>query len=288
MSGYSPRFGVSAGFKPDATPREFAAKLGEFGFTALEVNAPYVERHGEALADLAAGFEALTFHLPHDAAHKVLSADPAADDEIFEKLRAHLARGARIGARTFVLHLSNIVGQRLEEYWGRSADFARRMGDVAAAHGSVVGVENCYPVVRYGPVARRFLDEVDHPAVGLTLDGGHFWSALSEDEYGRHKDHDLTGTAEGARILNDRLVEMAREAAPRIVNLHLHNLRPDDWYDHQPLGSGVMDYGPFFDELRRAGYDRTGIVEIRPTGGTWEGFERSAEYLQRFMPGRGM
>ena len=130
-------------------------------------------------------------------------------------------------------------------------------------------------------VARRFFDEVDRPSVGLTLDTGHFWSALCEDEFGYHKEDPIMRTPEGNRLLNRMCCEMARAVGERLVNIHIHNLRPGDWLDHQPVDSGVMRYREFFQILRDIGYGRTVIVEIRPTEG-WVGFESSAAFLQRF------
>jgi hypothetical protein len=42
-----------------------------------------------------------------------------------------------------------------------------------------------------------------------------------------------------------------------------------------------MHYEEFFAILRRQRYDRTIIVELRPTG-NWDAFESSAEFLQEY------
>jgi len=288
---YDPKFGLSAGYRGDVSPQGMLAKLREFGFTALELNPGYLDEHREELAEVAGEFAELTFHLPHSGENGVLAEDEPADDAVFERYRRIVAGAARAGVRTFVLHLKNRGGQLLEEYWDRSVGFARRMGDLVASHGAVVGIENCYPVVRYGPVASRFLGEVDHPAVGLTLDTGHFWSALCEDAYGRHLEDPVFRTPEGEKVLNDRLMEMVGEAGDRIVDIHIHNIRPGDWLDHQPVDPGVMEYGPFFSALEGGGYDGPVIVEIRGTPDAdgapgWSGFESSARYLRGFMPRR--
>jgi len=289
---YDPKFGLSAGYRSDVPPRAMLAKLGEFGFTALELNPGYIEKYRAELAEVAdggGGFAVLTLHLPHQDDYSVLAADGAGDDAVFERYRALVEDAAGCGVRRFVLHLKNRSGELLEQYWDRSVGFARRMGDLVAAHGAVVGLENCYPVVRYGPVTKRFLGEVDHPAVGLTLDTGHFWSALCEDEYGHHLEDPVFRKPEGEPVLNERLLEMVREAGERIVDIHIHNLRPGDWYDHQPVDAGIMSYGPFFEALRGVGYDGPVMVEIRGTPDAdgspgWSGFESSARYLSEFMP----
>jgi len=146
-------------------------------------------------------------------------------------------------------------------------------------HGAVVGLENCYPVVRRGETARRFLEEVINPHVGLTLNHGHFWSARCENETGGYREDPLKSTDQGNRELNEACLEMAEAVNHRIFNIHIHNLREDDWLDHQPVDKGVMHYEKLFDALKGMGYKRTIIVEIRGDG-SWAGFESSAAFLK--------
>ena len=75
----------------------------------------------------------------------------------------------------------------------------------------------------------------------------------------------------------------AEAVGERIVNIHIHDIRPDDWLDHQPLSTGVMRYETLFDVLRRKGYDRPLTVEIRPTGDDWSGFEISVRALKELL-----
>ncbi len=278
---YEPKFGLAASFKPEATPAEMVTQLRRFGFSALELNLGYIERHRKDISILRNELEVLTCHLPHQGEYSALTADPADDEPILERLKPLFDLACSVGCRTFTFHLKNPLGQRLEEYWSRSVDFARRLETLAGEYGSVVGVENCYPVVRTGEVAARFLGEVGSPALGLTLDTGHFWSALSEDEYGHYKENPIVGTEEGNRLLNRMCCEMAAAVGDNIVNIHIHNIRARDWLDHQPVDTGVMQYDEFFRILKGNQYHRTVIVEIRPTEG-WVGFESSAAFLQQF------
>jgi len=278
---YDPLFGLSVSFKGEATPEEMVRQLRRFAFTALELNAGYIERHGTRLSILRREFEYLTYHLPQQGEFSALSPDAGDDARVLEHLKGQFDLATAIGCRTFTFHLKNPLGQRIEQYWSRSVDFARRLGTLAGEYGVLVGLENCYSVVRSGEVARRFLDEVASPAVGLTLDTGHFWSALCEDEFGHHREDPVMRTPEGDRLLNRMCCEMARAVGDRIVNIHIHNVRAGDWLDHQPVDAGVMCYDKFFQILRDIGYQRTVIVEIRPTEG-WVGFESSARYLQQF------
>jgi len=278
---YDPKFGLSVGYVPDATPGEFLRRLAPFAFNAIELNIPYIERHRHDISLFRDALRSLTCHLPHDAGHKALTADVADDARVLERQKRHIELAASLGCRTFVFHLSNIGGQRIEQYWDRSVAFARRLGEIAGEHNATIGLENSYPVVGRAGIARKFLDAVDTDNVGMTLDTGHFWSILQENDVGRYKENPLKATPEGNRLLNTMCCNMARAVNTRIFNIHIHNLRPEDWKDHQPVDTGVMQYEEFFAILRDIDYDRTVMVELRPTG-DWRGFESSAAYLQRF------
>jgi len=278
---YRPVFGRAVSFRGEAGPAEMVRQLRRFGFAALELNMGYIEQHRKDISILEKELEHLTCHLPQHGNYSALPPEPNSDGQILERLKPLFDLAASVGCRTFTFHLKNPLGQRLEQYWSRSVEFARSLGALAREYDSVVGIENCYPVVRTGEVARRFLEEADTPSLGLTLDTGHFWSALCEDEYGHHKENPIMRTEEGNRLLNRMCLEMARSVGDRILNIHIHNIRACDWLDHQPVDSGVMRYGEFFQILRDTNYHRTVIVEIRPTEG-WVGFESSARYLQRF------
>ena len=278
---YDPKFGLSVSYDPDATPGEYVRRLKSFGFTAVELNIPYIGRHVHDISLFRDERCCVTCHLPHDAGHKALTVDPVEDARVLERQKRHIELAASVGCRTFVFHLGNVVGQRIEDYWDRSVAFARRLGDIAREHDAVIGLENCLPVVARAEVAREFLDDVGTDTIGMTLDTGHFWSILQENDVGRHQENPLKGTPEGNRLLNTMCCDMVRAVADRVFNIHIHNLRPEDWKDHQPVDRGVMQYEAFFAILREIGYHRTVMIEIRPTG-DWNGFESSATYLQRF------
>ena len=281
-AGFAPVPGVSVMFASATAPGELIQRALAAGIEAVEIDLPYLDRWGDGAKALSRELREVTFHLPHDAEHGVLSTDPGRDRLALDAYARIMDRAGSFGCRTFTLHLMNVMGLRLEDYWGRSVDFARAIGDVARERGAAVGLENCYPVVRSGAVAARFLAEVAHPAVGLTLDCGHFWSALCENERGGHLENPVMRTPEGERVMNSMLDEMAALAAERIVNIHIHDVRPGDWLDHQPPGTGVMRYERLFEALSRAGYRRTVTVEIRPTG-DWDTLRRSAELIRSLI-----
>ena len=278
---YDPKFGLSVSYKANATPEEYVRRLKRFGFTAAELNIPYIEKHTDGISLFRDELRRLSCHLPHDTTHKALASDPAEDARVLERQKRNIELAASVGCRTFVFHLGNVVGQRIEDYWDRSVTFARRLGEIAGQHGSAIGLENSYPVVARAEVAREFLDAVDTDNVGMTLDTGHFWSILQENDTGRHKENPLKCTDEGNRLLNTMCNDMIRAVADRVFNIHIHNLRYEDWKDHQPVDQGVMQYDDLFAALRQQKYDRAVIIEIGADA-DWSGFESSAAYLQQF------
>jgi sugar phosphate isomerase/epimerase len=125
----------------------------------------------------------------------------------------------------------------------------RQLGDVARDAGTLVGLETGYPS-RYGEFLQLIRD-VDHPAVGATVDIGHV--AFLEESGPR-------GTAEGVRNYNRNLVALCRDLGERLVHLHVHDVRKVDWRDHRTLGTGVIDLPALFTALRGVGYD--GLLQL--------------------------
>lgn len=259
-------------------------RLHRFGFTAIELHIGYIENHKNEIHILEDELGSLACHLPWRDEYGVLTDNPGHDARVLEKLKGPFDLAASIGCRTFTYHLTNPPGQRLDQYWERSVGFAKGLGALARGFDSVVGLENCYPVVRSPYFARRFVDEVNVEQLGITLDTGHFWSAMCENEVGRYMENSLMRTEEGVRVMNEMCRGMARTANEKVFNIHIHNIRAKDWKDHQPVDKGVMRYEKFFEILKENEYDRIVTVEIGSAGG-WEGFESSATYLQQFMPG---
>jgi len=125
--------------------------------------------------------------------------------------RATIAFARRIRAEAIVYHAGRFdftnerSGLRPAELKAMEREALREMGDLAAAAGVVIGVENGDADSYSSDITQLVaqVQEIAHPAVGITFDLGHaFLSA------GHHKQDFL---------------EMCRLAAPLIVTLHVHD-----------------------------------------------------------------
>jgi sugar phosphate isomerase/epimerase len=150
--------------------------------------------------------------------------------EALRQVEACIAVAGRLGMRTVAVH-ANPRGQLdARDYWDDMVRVFRELGDAAAEAGTQVGLETGYPN-RY----QQFLDlvrDIDHPAVGACVDIGHV--AFLQESGPR-------GTDEGVATYNRNLEALCRELGPRLVHMHLHDVRKDDWRDHRQLGTGVID-----------------------------------------------
>jgi len=157
---------------------------------------------------------------------------------------------AYYGAGTVTVHAGRPTGDETQAHFlRRRVAELRRIGDYAGAKGIMVGVEN-----EGGQVEDylALIEAVAHPVVGATLDVGHcayFDSVRSIEDV-------------EARVvrLNETLCAIVGALASKLVSLHVHDVRRDDWRDHRQVGSGVVNYPALFAALVRVGY--RGLFEI--------------------------
>lgn len=125
--------------------------------------------------------------------------------------RATIAFAQRIHAEAIVYHAGRFdftnerSGLRPAELKAMEREALREMGDLAVATGVVIGVENGDTDSYSSDITQLVaqVQEVAHPAVGITFDLGHAFLTT-----GHHKQDFL---------------EMFRLAAPLIVTLHVHD-----------------------------------------------------------------
>jgi sugar phosphate isomerase/epimerase len=150
-----------------------------------------------------------------------------------------------------------------DEFIRRLVPILRRLGDAAAENGTTIGVENWrYPA---DPDQHStLLDMVDHPAVCATVDLGHvaYW-------YKRDGINSLTGQTAHDEY-NARLLSLIDRLGERIVHIHAHDVHPADIGDHNPVGSGIIDYDAVIGRLERIGFDGLLLLEVKPNGEPYE------------------
>jgi sugar phosphate isomerase/epimerase len=169
--------------------------------------------------------------------------------EALRQVKTCIAAAGRLGMRAVAVHANRRGQLDARDYWDDIVLVFRELGDAAAEAGTVVALETGYPD-RY----QQFLDlvrQVDHPAVGACVDIGHV--AFLHESGPR-------GTDEGVINYNRNLVSLCRELGPRLVHMHLHDVRRVDWRDHRQLGSGVIDLPALMGTLAELEY--SGLMQF--------------------------
>ncbi len=119
----------------------------------------------------------------------------------------------------------------LREGLGRTADLAAR-ADVKVAFEPEPGM-----LLETVSDAAALVEELDHPALGLTVDVGH------------------------CVVLGEDVAVSLRRAGNRLLNVHLDDSMPGV-HEHLPFGQGRLELGAVFGALSEIGYDGPANVEL--------------------------
>lgn len=191
-----------------------------------------------------------------------------------KQMQESVRAAAYLGAQTVTVHTNIKRGFAVEEYWDEMLDTYRQLGDDARDRGVWVGVENLNLPDNADDYV-RLIREIDHPNVGATIDTGHVIHFAPRE---------LIGTAEGVARYNDILQDLAARLADKIVHIHLHDVRASDWRDHCEVGTGIIDFAPFFQIVATSGYGRAICLELEEPD-KLGALERSISRAKDFLPG---
>jgi L-ribulose-5-phosphate 3-epimerase len=130
--------------------------------------------------------------------------------------------------------------------WSKVTNSGRFLGDYAEAHGVRLAFEIHEGLTRSGAVARRLIDAIDHPAVGVNYDTGN------------------------AIFYNDDVdpVSDLQAIADKVIHTHLKDTSggKGEWA-FGPLGSGRVDLPRILGILQERGYDGPYSLEIEGYAG---------------------
>ncbi|MBI2940895.1 MAG: sugar phosphate isomerase/epimerase, partial [Chloroflexi bacterium] len=181
-------------------------------------------------------------------------------------LRRRIDFAQQLGAQNVVSDAT----RRLEvdaDQWRKLGNTLRHVGDYAADRGVRIALETHGGLTRNGALARKLLDAVDHPAIGINYDTGNIY------------------------YYNDDLdpAEDVRQVAERVVQVHLKDTvgGKGEWM-FCALGDGRVNFPAIIAELQSVGFHGPYSLELEGQRGqdlNREGhlgvIRKSLEYLRR-------
>jgi sugar phosphate isomerase/epimerase len=210
----------------------------------------------DRLLRLLEPFPCRSLHAPFTDA-PLLTYNKRTRENAIAQLQETIDLASFIGATAIATHANRRNNLLLDAFWPELLDVYRRLGDYALAHGRGVklGVETGYP--EDAPTFARLVQEIDHPAIGATIDVGHVRNSVPKDQW---------GTKAGIVKLNDDIAYLLETLGDKVVHFHIHDVRRADFRDHRALGNlddnGVIDFPRLVTFLSRTSYNGLWILEL--------------------------
>ena len=254
---------------------KLAGTPGQFpGFVFDQITA----QEKAAMRGALKGVPHVTAHLPYTGLD-YFAKDEAVASTAVKAVDAALEGAAYFGSEVCVLHPKPGGGQTIESQWGVMIERIRRWGDMAQKRKMRIALETGFPLSVKDYV--RMIREIDHPAVGATIDVGHQGKYAELVAKVRPEER---GTVAGIRAYNDTTLAIVEAVGSKTFHFHIHDIEPATWAEHKPLGLGFVDYARLFAALDRIKYSGYLIFEIGGDPAKMEGYlrdgkRRIAEYL---------
>lgn len=235
---------------PQPTPDKFPG----FEFNALS------DAEKKKIRKSLEGFRRITTHLPYIGLSP-FSRDRQIAEQSLGKIQAAMEATSYFGAELAVLHVIAPKDRPPAEAWPLMIRQIREWGDYAARHRFKLAFETGYP----GSVEEfvRMAREVDHNAVGCTIDVGH---QRGYKELVARVKPEQRGTPFGIRAYNDVTHEIIDGLGDKVLHFHVHDIDPPTWMEHKPIGTGFVDYPRLVAKLRQIGYRGLLMFEIGGPG----------------------
>ena len=247
--------------------------IRELGFQTIEVH-PWVDHRlmtefdrisadeRRKIKSALVSFRHVTTHLPFTDLHYFSPFAPIAEFSV-KQIDIALEASAYIGAEIAVIHPRRASGLTLQQYWTLMLRRFRRWGDIAEKAGIRLALETGSGLERRtGNTVDdyvRLIKEIGHDHVGATIDVGHQAKYV---ELQRKVKPEERGTPEGIKAYNDLTHEIIDQLGPKVFHLHVHDIEPATWREHQPLHYGFVDYPRLIKKLRKIDYRGLLVFEI--------------------------
>jgi len=224
----------------------------------------------DALKVSVRGFQHLSIHAPFIDT-PLFTTNLAIRRQAMAQMREAIEAAWFLGEEIVTIHANRKNLFDLDEYWDEMVGTFQELGDFAEGCGIRLGIETGFPdtVKDY---TRLFL-EIDHDAVGATVDVGHVVPYIERS---------VLLSEEGSDRYNEALMAIVRTLGSKIHHLHLHDVRREDWRDHRCVGQGVIDFESLLGFLGEIGYE--GLLENELEEEDREGaLGRSKAYVEGFL-----
>ena len=223
--------------------------LGEFpGFRCDQVSAEEKVRILESLKP----FDHVTVHLPYE--EWIPYIDPDSEEGV-AFIETCLDATGFLGAKLAVLHPQP---RRADLYanWATAVERIRKWGSMAADRGFRLACETAMP--NSLPDLMRFIEEIGHDNVGVTLDVGHQarfkeLADIPKEAYAK---------PESVQAYNDLNIRIAEALGEKLFHVHTHDIEPETWAEHKPLIHGFIDYPRLIAKLRELEYSGVLVFEM--------------------------
>ena len=239
---------------PMGVPQPTPDKFPGFEFDALS------EAERRKIRKSLEGFRRITTHLPYTGLSP-FSSNPKTAEISIRKIQSAMESTTYFGAELAVLHVIAPKDRPAGDAWPLIVRQLREWGDYAGKHRFKLAFVTGYP----GSVEEfvRLAREVNHEAVGCTLDVGH--QRGYQELVARVKPEERA-TPAGIRAYSDINIEIVDRLRDKLLHLHVHDIDPPTWAEHKPIGTGFVDYPRLIAKLRQIGYRGLLMFEIGGPG----------------------
>ena len=252
--------------------------IRELGFQAIELHPEgraepmprrgpgfYFDRLGEAekqkLRKAVEPFRRVSIHMPFHHLSP-FSHFPSVAEFSIEQLKIAMEATAFLGAEIAVIHGPGHRGKDLEQAWPKILRFYREFGDIAAKGKFRLAIETLPPSV---PDFARLIREIDHDAVGATVDLGH---QFIYKEFLAQANPKQIGSPDDIRLFNDVTHDIIDQVGDKMFHFHIADIDPVYWRDHKPIGAGGVDFPRLIEKLKKIHYKGLLIFELTATKST--------------------
>lgn len=245
-------------------------KIAELGFNGIELLAFSGARHNmgdlagfwfnrlceedkQKLKEALSLFSGIAIHAPFMDL-PMFSYSASAADNARTEVKHAMEAADFLGASVVTTHVNGRFAFELSQYKEEVMAVYRDLGDYADKHHTQITIETGYP----GCVEEfcALIEDVDHPCVGATLDIGHVRSSVAQSEW---------CTPEAGRTLNRNIIKIIERLKSKIMHVHMHDVRSEDWQDHLCAGTGILDFPTILETLASCGYKGLLSFELEET-----------------------